>query len=246
VPLGSGGLVDPLRAIDKGAKVALLRIEAQAAPYGLMAKPAIKTMAGLRGKTISIGGAKDITRMFLERMLAPHGVKPGEYDLVFAGATAARFAALHSGAVDAALLTSPFNFRAEAAGFTHLGLTVDYVKDFPFTGYVVNTEWGRKNKAKLLDFLAAVARSIDWFHREANRSEAIDILVGVSKIERRDVELTYDFFRKIDIYDRKGTINDSAIGNLAKALKELGDLDGSAEVARFMDPELSRLAAQVK
>jgi len=29
-------------------------------------------------------------------------------------------------------------------------------------------------------------------------------------------------------------------------LKALGDLDGSAEVARFMDPELSRLAGQVK
>jgi NitT/TauT family transport system substrate-binding protein len=246
VPLGSGGLVDPIRAIDKGAKVALLRIEAQSAPYGLVAKPAIKTMAALRGKTISIGGAKDITRIFLERMTAPHGVKPGEYDLVFAGATAARFAALQSGAVDAAILTAPFNFRAEAAGFANLGLTVDYVKDFPFTGYAVNADWGRKNKAKLVDFLSAVARSIDWLHEPANRKEAVDILVAASGVERGDIELTYDFFRRIKIYDRRGTIDGSALGNVVNALKALGDLDGSAEVSRFMDPELSRLAEQVK
>ncbi len=246
VPLGSGGLVDPIRAIDKGAKVALLRIEAQSAPYGLMGKPAIKTMRDLKGRTISIGGAKDITRIFLERMVAPQGVKPGEYDLVFAGATAARFAALQSGAVDAAILTAPFNFRAEAAGFTNLGITVDYVKDFPFTGYAVNADWGRKNKAKLVGFLSGVARSIDWFHDPANRKEAVDILVKESGVDRRDVELTYDFFEKINIYDRKGAIESSALGNVVKALKQLGDLDGPAEVSRFMDPELSRLAGQVK
>ena len=45
VVLGSGGLADPIRAIDRGAKVALLRIEAQAAPYGLVAKPSVKTIA---------------------------------------------------------------------------------------------------------------------------------------------------------------------------------------------------------
>ena len=33
---------------------------------------------------------------------------------------------------------------------------------------------------------------------------------------------------------------------MVKALKQLGDLDGPAEVSRFMDPELSRLAGQVK
>jgi len=31
-----------------------------------------------------------------------------------------------------------------------------------------------------------------------------------------------------------------------KALQELGDIEGPADVARFMHPELSRLAVQVK
>ena len=89
-------------------------------------------------KTISVGGAKDITRIFLERMLAPNGVNPGAFDMVFAGATSARFSALQVGAVDAALLTSPFSFHAQAAGFTNLGLTTQYVQDLPFSGTIVN------------------------------------------------------------------------------------------------------------
>ena len=108
----STGLVDPIRAIDKGAPLAIVRFESQSAPYALLGRPEIVSLAGLRGKTISVGGAKDITRIFLERMLAPSGVRPGEFNMVYAGATAARAAALLSGAVDAAIVLPPFNFRA--------------------------------------------------------------------------------------------------------------------------------------
>src|SRR6266516_6496066 len=117
----STGLADPIRAIDKGAPIAIVRIEMQAPPYALLAKPHIKRWSDLKGKTISIGGPKDITRIYLERMAAPNGLKAGDYDTVFAGATSARFSALQSGAVDAAILLPPFNFYAESAGFTNLG-----------------------------------------------------------------------------------------------------------------------------
>ncbi|HXL48211.1 MAG TPA: ABC transporter substrate-binding protein, partial [Xanthobacteraceae bacterium] len=100
----STGLADPIRAIDKGSPIAIIRIEMQAPPYALLAKPPIKRWSELKGKTISIGGPKDITRIYLERMAVPNGLKAGDYDTVFAGATSARFSALQSGAVDAAIL----------------------------------------------------------------------------------------------------------------------------------------------
>ena len=79
-------------------------------------------------------------------MLEPNGVKPGEFDMTFAGATSARFSALQAGAVDAAILTPPFNFHAQSAGFTLLGHTIEYV-DMPFAGIAVNTNWAAANKA---------------------------------------------------------------------------------------------------
>src|SRR6478672_5109025 len=65
----NSGLVDPIRAIEKGAPLALIRLEVQAPPYSLLAKPAIKTIAELKGKVISVGGPKDITRIFVEQLL---------------------------------------------------------------------------------------------------------------------------------------------------------------------------------
>src|SRR5262249_48813907 len=64
----STGLVDPIRAIDQRAALAIVRFEVQAPPYALLAKPTIKTLAELKGKTISLGGPKDITKIYVERM----------------------------------------------------------------------------------------------------------------------------------------------------------------------------------
>src|SRR6476659_2689370 len=133
----STGLADPIRAIDKGSPIAIVRIEMQAPPYALLAKPAIKGWSDLKGKTISIGGPKDITRIYLERMAGPNGLKPGDYDTVFAGATSARF--------------------------TNLGLTIDYAKELPFAGSVVGRSWSASHKTTLDKVLSVHNKSMAWF-----------------------------------------------------------------------------------
>ena len=69
--LGVSGPGDAARAIDKGAPVRLLRVESQTAPYEVMGKPIYKSLADLRGKIVMVGGAKDITRYYIDRMAAP-------------------------------------------------------------------------------------------------------------------------------------------------------------------------------
>ena len=117
----STGIVDPIRAIDQGAAIALTRFEVQAPPYALLAKSSIKSLKDLKGKVISVGGPKDITRIYVDRMLAPHGLKTGDYDFVYAGATSARAQALLGGAVDAAILLPPSNFQVQNAGLQRSG-----------------------------------------------------------------------------------------------------------------------------
>jgi NMT1/THI5 like len=130
---GSTALVDTIRASHQGAPIALLRLEGQKAPFALVGKPTIKRIQDLRGKTVMIGGPKDITRFYLDRMLAPNGLKDADYELVYAGATPARYAALKSGAVDAVILFPPFNLLALAEGFSDLGGVVDYAPNLPFS-----------------------------------------------------------------------------------------------------------------
>jgi len=220
----STGLVDPIRAIDKGSPIAIVRLEAQSPPYALVAKPAIKSLAELKGKVISLGGPKDITRIYVERMLAPSGVKPGEFDMVFAGATSARAQALLSGAVDAAILLPPFNFQATAQGFNELGLTVDFTPELPFSGTVVSLPWAKAHQDVLTRVLAAHAKSIAWFYDEHNRAEAVKMMVEVSKLKADEVEKAYDFFRNGKYFEPTGKISRKRLGALVDALVSLGDI----------------------
>jgi NitT/TauT family transport system substrate-binding protein len=230
----SAGMVDPIRAIDKGAPVALVRIVIQAPPYALLARHEIKKIEDLKGKTISIGGAKDITRIFTERMLEPHGLKSGDYDYVFAGATSARFSALNSGAVDAALLTVPFNFYAESAGFTNLGFTFDYLPDMPFAGMAVNRTWAEANSDVLKRFLAAYTKAVVWFDDPNNRDAAVQIQTDTSKIARDDVEKAYVFLHDKSLFEPTGMVSKHKVGNVIDALRNLGDLPADFAADRVM------------
>jgi ABC-type nitrate/sulfonate/bicarbonate transport system substrate-binding protein len=220
----STGLVDPIRAIDKGSPIAIVRLEAQSPPYALVAKPSIKRMAELKGKVISVGGPKDITRIYVERMLAPNGVKPGEFDMVFAGATSARAQALLSNAVDAAIILPPFNFQAVAQGFNELGLTVDYAPELPFSGTVVNLPWAKAHQDVMARVLAAHAKATAWFEDDKNRAEAVRIMVEASKLKPDEVEKAYDFFRKGKYFEPTGRISRKRMDALVDALVGLGDI----------------------
>jgi NitT/TauT family transport system substrate-binding protein len=238
----SAGMVDPIRAIDKGAPVALVRVVIQAPPYALLARHEIKKIEDLKGKIISIGGAKDITRIFTERMLGPHGLKPGDYDYVFAGATSARFSALNSGAVDAALLTVPFNFYAESAGFTNLGFTFDYLPDMPFAGMAVNRTWAEANSDALKRFLVAYTKAVAWFDDPNNREAAVQIQVDTSRIARDDVEKAYVFLHDKNLFEPTGMISKHKVGNVIDALHNLGDLPADFTVDRVILPGVTQVS----
>jgi NitT/TauT family transport system substrate-binding protein len=237
----NSGLVDPIRAIQKGAPIAIVRIEVQVPPYSLLAKSNIKSMKELKGKLISLGGAKDITRIFVEQMLEPSGVKPGEFDMTFAGATSARFSALQAGAVDAAILTPPFNFHAQTAGFTLLGHTVEY-SDMPFAGISVNTNWAAANKGTAEKLIKAYDGSMAWLYDPKNRDEAVEILMKVSKIKKDDVEKAYDFLIGGKYFEPTGKVSRSKLNKLVDALKSLGDIPQDFAVEALFLPGVTQPA----
>jgi NitT/TauT family transport system substrate-binding protein len=236
--LGTTGLADSLRAADKGAPTRLVRIGVGVSPYEVVGARSVKSWADVRQKTVMIGGAKDITRLYFEDMAKANGLGLGEYDYVFAGSTAARFSALTSGSVAATILFPPFNFLTLRDGYTSLGLSANYTKNFPFSTYSVNLNWAQNNKDAIRRLLAAYAKGVDWFYDRANRDEAISILISYLKSDPKDVADTYDYFVKLPAFDRVGAVEGSGVENYLAILKRDGDLEGGTELGRFYDPSL--------
>ncbi len=238
----STGIVDPIRAIDQGAPVALARFEVQAPPYALLAKASIKSLKDLKGKVISVGGPKDITRIYVERMLAPQGLKAGDYDFVYAGATTARAQALLAGAVDAAILLPPSNFQVQNSGFNDLGLTMQYAPELAFSGTVVNKAWADGHADVLKRVLAAQSKSTEYLYDAKNRADVVRILVAVSSQKTEDVEKSYDFFINNGLFDRTGKISRLKMNALVDALVSLDDVKTRGDIERFLLPGVAQLS----
>jgi len=236
-----GAFVDVIRAIEKGSPLAIVRILVQTPPYELLAKPSIKSLKELRGKTVSIGGAKDVTRIYLNRMLEPNGLKDSDVDLVYAGASSARLTALQSGAVDAAILTSPFNFYAASAGLSIIGRTADYITDLPQNGTIANRNWAAGHMSALTRFLVAFNRGIDWFRDDRNRDEAIKILATIGNLKPDEVAKSYDFFRKGEFFEPTGNVSRAKIRAVTRVLESLGDLPGNIDSDKLFLPGVTKV-----
>lgn len=236
------GLTDPIYAIDKGAPIAIARVTTQASPYALMAKPAIKSIKDLKGKTIVIGGLKDITRVYFDRMMSANGLKEGDYDITIIGATPGRWAALQSGAADAAILIPPIVFKAAAAGFTNIGLAYDYTKDLPFGGLIVNTNWASAHMAAAKGLMVGYAKSLSWFLDAANRAEAIAILRKAGNLDEQEVAQSYAFTHQIPFFETTGKLSHAQFDSLMKVLVDMGEIKAPIPLERIALTGVSEIA----
>jgi ABC-type nitrate/sulfonate/bicarbonate transport system substrate-binding protein len=237
----SVGITDPIRAIDKGASLALIRVVGNAPPYVLIGKPGLKSVADLKGKTISVGADNDITTVYFERMMAANGLKKGDYDTIPAGVAAARFAALKAGVVDAAVVLPPLNFQATAQGFSTLGLAADYVKDIPFTGMAVHRRWATANLPAAKRVLVAIDKSIAWLADPSHRGEAVELLVKVAKSSKEDAEASYDYLRRIEYFEPTSKVSRAKLLNLIAMEQSAKTVGASLTVDRLVMPGLTEL-----
>jgi ABC-type nitrate/sulfonate/bicarbonate transport system substrate-binding protein len=230
-----------IHAIDKGAPLAIVRIIGNTAPYALIAKQGLKTIADLKGKTISVGQVNDVTTVYFERMAAANGLQRSDYDEFVAGVAAARYAALKAGVADAAFVLPPLNFQANAAGFVTLGFSADYVKDLPFTGMAVNRAWATSNAAQIKRLIAATDQAIAWLADETHRAEAIDILVNAAHARPDDAAASYDLLRRIAYFEPGHQVSRHKLQNLLDAERALGMIAASLTVDRLVLPGVTEV-----
>jgi ABC-type nitrate/sulfonate/bicarbonate transport system substrate-binding protein len=131
---------------------------------------------------------------------------------------------------------------AESAGFTTLGLAVDYTPELPFTGAVVNQSWAASHRALLDRLLKAHAQSMAWFLDLRHRAEAIAMMVDASRQASEDVAKAYDFLQQRKFFDASGKISKVKMNAMLGALRELGDISPQLTIDRMLLPGVAQLA----
>jgi NitT/TauT family transport system substrate-binding protein len=248
INIAHSGFPEFVRAANQGAHVRIIINDISVPPYTVYARASIKAVGELRGKTISIGGVKDVTLIYIRPLLASAGLSDKDVDFVFAKAAGDRFSALAGGAVDAAILNPPASFRAADLGFTSLGEIANYTREFPFTMWAVNTDWAARNKDALIAFSKIHLDAVRWLYEASHKDKAIDILLKYAKQSRKDASDSYDYyFRTLQGFSRDGLLPNAAYQKMTEGMIALGDLAPPIPpVSKFFDESFITLAAVAK
>jgi len=138
-------------------------------PLSMIAIPAHRAFADLRGGRIGTSSLTEGTRHVAERMLAAHGLAyPADYDFALEGSHVERWKALQAGTIDAALQMIPYDYMATDAGFTNLGPVTE---EFALNAACINNHSSERTVVTL--FLHALAEAAEWFRGNIEESAAI-------------------------------------------------------------------------
>jgi ABC-type nitrate/sulfonate/bicarbonate transport system substrate-binding protein len=158
----------------------------------LVAAPEIRSIADLKGKTLSVDAMTTGFAFVLRAMLANAGLT--EADVVFSkvGGGAQRLQALLRGEQTATLLNAPLDGMAVSKGFVRLTTARSAVG--PLQGGVGMTR--RDAAARMGDELEAFIRgyrqAIQWLSRPANRGDAADCIGRHIRVGRDEALQVYD------------------------------------------------------
>ena len=89
--------------------------------------------------------------------------------------------------------------------------------------------------------LAATDKSIAWLADPAHRGEAIELLVKVGRSSKEDAEASYDYLRRIDFFEPTSKVSRTKLRNLVAMEQRAGTVDPAFDIERLAMPGLTEL-----
>jgi ABC-type nitrate/sulfonate/bicarbonate transport system substrate-binding protein len=244
INIGSSSWLDAMRAIDGRAEIKVVANSLRTATTMLIGGKNVKSIGDLKGKRVSMGGAKDITMVWWTAMARKSGLDPDkDAEVIFSGGTPARFAALAAGGVEAAAVATPLAFKALQDGYSDLGLMASYMPDLPYMAWQADAAWAAANRDLLVRFIRANNQAIAYIYDNANRNEAAQILSTSSGAPFEEALKTHDLVVRI-----KGFAPDSAgsadgVQGILKLLADFGDVKTPRPGPFYYDDSYVRAAS---
>lgn len=190
----------------------------------LNAKPEIRTMAELKGKTVGIGGIGEATDPMLRGMLRRAKIDPEkEIKVLQVSGSGSRFAALTAGLMDAAVLPPPYNLQAEAQGYRRL-MSVAEVPEIldgtvalpPPTGLGVNVEKLQNSPAQVKKIIRALLKSQNFIRSQ--KPETTKIISEWLKLDQSMAAGAYDMY--VGAMSGDGLVKETALEAALKQVRQ--------------------------
>jgi NitT/TauT family transport system substrate-binding protein len=198
-------------AATRGLPVKIVGTTTKSSGYAIISRPDIDSVKALKGKRIAINTFGSSADFAIYQLLSRNGLDPNK-DVTLqavAGSPDARFAALVSGSVDATVVNSPFEYRAEQRGFKTL-LSVKETAEFvriPIVGLSTTQRKIEREPEEIVHFLRAQRAAILFL--QSQREVGVGLIEKLLKLDHPAAEKFYGIYR--DQYNPDLTVPDSVV-----------------------------------
>jgi NitT/TauT family transport system substrate-binding protein len=204
-------------AAMSGAPVKIVMSVIDGADHFLVTSPHIKRVEDLRGKTFGISSFGGTPHSEAIAILRKYNLNP-EKDVTFlqVGGSSARYIALESGSIQAAMIVPPFNHLAKKRGFNEL-LGFNDIMSMPVGGLAVHTQKMKEKPDEIVKMIRALIKSLEYIRtRKADILALIDKQWGIKEADIRE-----NMYKEmIGLFSRTGIGSDEAMRNVIKLVRE--------------------------
>lgn len=181
-----GPSVPVIHATLRGLDLVLIANTGNTLVFSIMSRPEVKAPTNLRGKKVGVTRLGGSTDWALDFALKEWGLQRGkDVTILQTGGMPESLAGLSSGALDAAVLSPPNNFRAKKAGMRELVDTGQLGVVFPNTPLSTTRSTIRTNRNTALRFLRALSSGL---HRlRTDREFSMKVLGKYTRVREPEI-----------------------------------------------------------
>jgi ABC-type nitrate/sulfonate/bicarbonate transport system substrate-binding protein len=222
-----------LRGAASGLPVKALMFTLDKPIFHMMARPEIKRIHDLKGKAVAVTAIAATDAIGARAMAKAAGMN-AEQDLtiIASGSTANAFAALQGGAAAAALLSIPFNFKAEELGYRSLGNVADYLPTV-LAGLGTSDARIKSNPAQIKRMIRATLRGMDFARVPANHEKVVAFIMEDFQLDRKIAEASLREIVKN--FSKDGTTTDEAVRGDIDFIREQNKLKTAIPLGQVLD-----------
>jgi len=200
-----------------GLPVRIVMAAMEGSDHYLVAGPKIKRVEDLKGKKFGISSFGGTPHSEAIMILRKYGMN-SEKDVTFLqiGGSSSRYAALESGAIDAAMLVPPFNNFAVKRGFNQL-LSFNEIMNIPLGGLAVHTHRLKDKPDEIVKMIKAVLRATDYIR--TRKGEILAFIEAQWGIKEADIRESI-YREMVDLYSRTGIASDEIMKNVVQLVRD--------------------------
>jgi NitT/TauT family transport system substrate-binding protein len=185
-------------AAMRGIPVKIVAAVTRSSGYAIISKREIENLKALKGKRIAINSFGSSADYAIYTALSRSGLDPNK-DVTLAaisGSPDARFAALIGGSVDATVVNSPFEYKAEQKGFKTLMSVAELSElvKIPITGISLAVQKIEKNPDEVVRLLKGLRAAILFL--QSQREIGVGLLEKLLALDRAAAEHFYTVYRE--------------------------------------------------